>query len=63
MVEKDDGNWGVTLFPMTETGVTLMLLNDGLGVPVTGSPLPLSVVWRNLGGDAVVVTTCCTENG
>ena len=33
----------------------------GLEVPVTASPLPLSVVWGK--GEAVVVTTWSTLNG
>ena len=44
VVEKEEGNWGATLLPRLETGVTLILLKDGLGVPVTESPLPRRVV-------------------
>ena len=62
VVLKEEGNWGRRLLVDTEKGVTLMLpepgvvtSEEGLGVPVTASPRPLSVVEAKLKGDAVVV--------
>ena len=60
-LEKEEGNWGRRLLVDTEKGVTLtelekgVVTNEGLGVPVTASPRPLSVVVGKLKGDAVVV--------
>ena len=61
VVLKEEGNWGRRLLVDTEKGVTLMVSepgvvnSEGLGVPVTASPRPLSVVEAKLKGDDVVV--------
>ena len=61
VVLKEEGNWGRRLLVDTEKGVTLtelekgVVTKEGLGVPVTASPRPLSVVVGKLKGDAVVV--------
>ena len=61
VVLNEEGNWGRRLLVDTEKGVTLtelekgVVTNEGLGVPVTASPRPLSVVVGKLKGDAVVV--------
>ena len=63
VVLKEEGNWGRRLLVDTEKGVTLtelekgVVTKEGLGVPVTESPRPLSVVEGKLKGDAVVVWT------
>ena len=66
-LEKEEGNWGRRLLLDTENGVTLIgsgvVKKEGLGVPVTASPRPLSVVDGKLKGDAVVVWTRLTKKG